>query len=106
MPDQNAVKAVAVTDEALRVRVSPIVSLKTAWKTTLVCILVGVPSFLALIAEYFAGVNLAAWGYTPTRAAMIQGLSALAVVVLRAYGVRPIVLDPPKDVTIKTDGSV
>lgn len=99
------IKAVSVDSDALRVRVAPTVALRTAWKTTLVCALVGVPSFLALIAEYFAGVNLATWGYTPTVAATIQGLSALAVVVLRAYGVKPIVLDPPADITVKRDAA-
>lgn len=86
------VKAVAVTDEALRVRVAPTVALKTAWKTTLVAGLTAFGSIVLLILGYLQTVNLAGI-VTPERALVVGIIINVAILMLRAFGVKPIVLD-------------
>lgn len=105
MPDQPTVQAVAVTDDALRVRVAPIASLKTAWKTTLLQVVSGVASIVLLVLSYLQTVNLATILSPRDALFWVVGLNILTL-ILRAMGTKPIVLDPPQAVTVKPDESV
>lgn len=105
MPDQPTVQAVAVTDDALRVRVAPTVALKTAWKTTLLQVVSGVASILLLVLSYLQTVNLASILSPRDVLFWVIGINVLTL-VLRALGTKPIVLDPPQVVTVKPDESV
>jgi hypothetical protein len=96
------VEAVAVNSESLRVRVAPSTALRTAWKTTVLQGVSMVASMVLLILGYLQTVNIASV-VSPTQAMLwIMGIN-IAQLMLRAFGVKPIVLDPPKDVTVKSD---
>lgn len=96
------IEAVSVNSDSLRVRVAPSTALLTAWKTTALQGISLLASLALLILGYLQTVNIASI-VTPTQAMLwITGIN-IAQLMLRAFGVKPIVLDPPKDVTIKSD---
>lgn len=96
------IEAVAVSSEALRVRVAPSTALKTAWRSTLLQVSSLVLSAILLILGYLQTLNVSTI-LTPTQALLwIAGIN-IAQLLLRAFGVKPIVLDPPKEVTINSD---
>ena len=98
------VKIVSVTDENLQLRVAPSTALKTAWKTSLLQGVSLVASLVLLILGYLQTLNVATI-LTPTQALLwIAGINILQL-LLRAFGVKPIVLDPPKDVTIDSNSN-
>jgi hypothetical protein len=94
------VKAVAVTSEVLEAKVKPVAALRTAWKTTLLNVISFVASLILLILGYLQTINVAAV-LTPTQALLWTAAVNILTLMLRAYGVRPIVLDPPKEMTVK-----
>ncbi len=103
METTKPVEAVAVTDQALRVRVAPGVALRTAWKTTALNVFSFVASFVLLALGYLQTVNLSAI-LSPRDALLWTAAVNLLTLFLRALGTRPIVLDPPQDVTVRADG--
>lgn len=102
MPED--VKAVAVDSDALRVRVAPTVALRTAWKTTALQAISGGASIILLVLGYLGSVNLQSV-LPPDRALLWIVAINVAQLVLRAFGVKPIVLDPPADITVKRDAA-
>jgi hypothetical protein len=80
--------------------VKPVAALRTAWKTTLLNAVSFVASAVLLILGYLQTVNVSAV-LTPTQALLWTMVVNIFTLLLRAYGVRPIVLDPPKEVTVK-----
>ena len=102
MPED--VKAVAVDSDALRVRVAPTVALRTAWKTTALQAISLVASVILLVLGYLQTLSVANV-LSPTQALLwIAGIN-IAQLLLRAFGVKPIVLDPPADITVKQDAA-
>lgn len=93
------VKAVAVTDEVLTTKVQPAVALKTAWKTTLLNSISALASVILLILGYLQTINIGNY-VTPTQALLWTMAVNIATIILRAYGVRPIVLDPPRETVV------
>lgn len=103
MDTTKPVEAVAVSDQALRVRVGPTAALKTAWKTTALNVISAVLSAILLVLGYLQTVNVA--GVLSPQQALLWTIAVnVSTILLRAYGTRPIVLDPPQDVTIRSDG--
>lgn len=103
MDTTKPVEAVAVNDQALRVRVSPGAALKTAWKTTALNVASAVLSSILLVLGYLQTVNVA--GVLSPQQALLWTVGVNVVtILLRAYGTRPIVLDPPHDVTVRAEG--
>lgn len=103
MDTTKPVEAVAVTDQALRVRVTPSVALRTAWKTTALNVFSFLASFILLALSYLQTVNLGAI-LSPRDALLWIVAVNLLTLLLRALGTRPIVLDPPHDVTVRSEG--
>ncbi|AYO83645.1 hypothetical protein [Methylobacterium brachiatum] len=103
MDAMKPVEAVAVTDQALRVRVGPTAALKTAWKSTALNAFSAIISVVLLVLGYLQTVNVA--GVLSPQQALLWtvGVNVLTI-LLRAYGTRPIVLDPPQDVTVRSEG--
>lgn len=99
----DAVKAVSVTDGALDTKVKPLAALRTAWKTTLLNAISAGASAILLVLGYLQTLNVASI-VTPTQALIWTAGVNIATLLLRAYGVRPIVLDPPKSVTVPDEG--
>ncbi|WP_408902530.1 hypothetical protein [Methylobacterium radiotolerans] len=103
MDATKPVEAVAVTDQALRVRVAPAAALKSAWKTTALNAASAIISTVLLVLGYLQTVNVA--GVLSPQQALLWTVGVNVVtILLRAYGTRPIVLDPPQDVTVRADG--
>lgn len=86
------VKVVSVTNEELKVRVAPATALKTAWKTSLLQGVSFVASFGLLVLGYLQTVNIASV-LTPTQALIWIMVINILQLALRAWGVKPIVLD-------------
>jgi hypothetical protein len=103
MDATKPVEAVAVSGQALRVRVGPGAALRTAWKTTALNVASAVLSSILLVLGYLQTVNVA--GVLSPQQALLWtvGVNVLTI-LLRAYGTRPIVLDPPQDVTVRPEG--
>lgn len=95
----DTVKAVSVTDGALATRVKPAAALRTAWKTTALNVISATASAILLVLGYLQTVNLASI-VSPTQALTWTVAVNVATILLRAYGVKPIVLDPPKTVVV------
>lgn len=103
MDTTKTVEAVAVSDQALRVRVGPTAALKTAWKTTALNVISAVLSSTLLVLGYLQTVNVA--GVLSPQQALLWTVGVNVVtILLRAYGTRPIVLDPPHNVTVQSEG--
>lgn len=105
MKAKAEVQAVAVKDDALRVRVAPTVALKTAWKTTLLQVVSGVASIVLLVLSYLQTISLANLLSPRDALLWVVGIN-VATLILRALGTKPIVLDPPQAVVVKPDGNV
>lgn len=105
MDPMKPMEAVAVSDQALRVRVAPTAALKTAWKTTALNVVSATLSAILLVLGYLQTVNVS--GVLSPQQALLWTIAVnVLTIFLRAYGTRPIVLDPPQDVTVRSEGRV